>query len=53
MVFSLNSDNTLKILLQSLKYQLKELYSTNKNIDMIESDLNGGISQKKKREKRK
>ena len=44
--------NTLKVLLQSLKYQLEELDSVNKNIDNLDSELKGGNKQEKKREKK-
>jgi len=43
--------NTLKVLLQSLKYQLGDLKSVNKNIENLKSELNRGY--KEKREKRK
>lgn len=43
--------NTLKILIQSLKYQLGDLKSVNKNIENLKSELNGGLYQKEKRGK--
>ena len=43
--------NTLKVLLQSLKYQLGDLKSVNKNIDKLEVELNGGSHQGERREK--
>ena len=43
--------NTLKVLLQSLKYQLKELDLTNKNIDNLKAKIKRGSYQKGKKEK--
>lgn len=43
--------NTLKALLQSLKYQLKELNLTNKNIDNLKVGIKRGLYQKEKKER--
>ena len=42
--------NMLKVLLQSLKYQLGDLNSVNKNIENLKPGLNGGMNQEEKRE---
>lgn len=41
--------NTLRVLLQSLKYQLRELDSVNKNIDKLEVELKGDNKQEKRK----
>lgn len=43
--------NTLMILIQSLKSQLQNLASVNKNIEFLNSELSGGISRKEEKEK--
>lgn len=43
--------NTLDVLLQSLKYQLKELDLVNKNIDKLKLELKGESNQEKKGKK--
>lgn len=43
--------NTLKVLLQSLKYQLRDLKSVNMNIENLKPELSGGSFQGEKREK--
>ncbi len=39
--------NTLKVLLQSLKFQLGDLKNVNKNIDNLKSEKKGGLAKKK------
>lgn len=42
--------NTLRVLINSLKFQLRELNSVNKNIDNLKSKLNSEEYQEEKRE---
>lgn len=41
--------NTLKVLIQSLKYQLGNLNSVNKNIDNLKSESKGGVTKEKEK----
>lgn len=43
--------NTITVLIKSLKYQLEDLKSINKNIDKLEAELKWGSHQEEKKEK--